>query len=761
MSIRANIVITTVMLSSTVFLFLSVYGYSQVREASSREEEAVNNLMYSINNRLSEFGNEHRLKEYIETLRLKAEIFLVNSEGIYLTDKPGTIPDTFNIKRLLIEESGDTAVSIHEETQTMLKLIGLEKPFKGLYIGATYVWSPIEQQKLRNMTILLLIIGSFFLAFAAVISYYVASDTSMSIKDIEKRMRKISEEKETMYKGFEVTSLDEVGDLTRGFNNLQAVIHTKYQELDAANKKLFEMERRQAKKALEKSEERYRLLAENVTDVIWTLDIKSMRYSYVSPSVMRLLGYTAEETINLAPEQILTPSSFEIATKALEEEMAIEKMERKDMSRARALEFEHIHKDGSTVWAEVRMTFLRDPETRPVGILGVTRDITERKKLEDQLRHSQKMEAVGTLTRGIAHDFNNILTTIINCGNILQIKMDKDEPLRTHVSQILASSERAANLIQSLLSFSRKYIIRLKPVNPNEIVERVEKLLSRIIGEEIELRIKLTDEDLFVMADPGQIEQVLINLCTNAKDALPEGGLLTISTELVELDNGFIKAHGYGKPGLYALISAADSGTGMDEKTQERIFEPFFTTKEVGKGTGLGLSIVYGIVKQHNGFVTVYSEPGRGTTFKIYLPLTKSRGEGTKSTTFNVLIYGSETVLVAEDDSEVREISRDILEEFGYTVIEAVDGEDAIEKFTENKDGIELILLDVIMPKKNGKDVYDEIKKIRPGIRALFTSGYTADIINKKGLLEEGINFISKPVSPTELLKKVREVLDR
>ncbi|MBU4389030.1 MAG: response regulator, partial [Proteobacteria bacterium] len=254
---------------------------------------------------------------------------------------------------------------------------------------------------------------------------------------------------------------------------------------------------------------------------------------------------------------------------------------------------------------------------------------------------------------------------------------------------------------------------------------------------------------------------VLMNLATNARDAMPEGGLLTISTELMELDSHFIKTHCYDvKPGRYCLISVADTGIGMDEETRKKIFEPFFTTKVLGKGTGLGSSIIYGIITQHDGFIDVLSKPGKGTTFKIYLPVIKSSIEETEADTLPPQKGGTETVLVAEDDETVREIIKTILDRFGYKVIEAVDGEDAVIRFKENKDKIDLVILDVIMPKKNGKMAYDEIKELRPEIKAIFTSGYTTDLIDKKGILEEGINFIQKPVSANELLRKIREVLE-
>jgi two-component system cell cycle sensor histidine kinase/response regulator CckA len=267
------------------------------------------------------------------------------------------------------------------------------------------------------------------------------------------------------------------------------------------------------------------------------------------------------------------------------------------------------------------------------------------------------------------------------------------------------------------------------------------------------------------MADAGQIEQVLMNLAANARSAMPDGGTLGIGTEALQLGDEFTKAHGYGTPGLYALVSVTDTGHGMDEKTKERIFEPFFTTREVGKGTGLGLAMVYGIIKQHEGYITAHSEQGKGTTFKIYLPLIQAESDVTEplipATATSGLPTGSETILLAEDDSEVRKITRNILEGSGYRVIEAVDGEDAVNKFLLEKDDIQLLVFDVIMPKKSGKEAYEEVKKIAPGVKALFTSGYTADTIHRKGVLEEGINFIPKPVAPDVLLKKMREVLDQ
>ncbi len=393
-------------------------------------------------------------------------------------------------------------------------------------------------------------------------------------------------------------------------------------------------------------------------------------------------------------------------------------------------------------------------------LVGVGLDLSERKRLENELRHSQKMESIGTLAGGIAHDFNNILTAIIGYGSLLQMKMKNDDPLLHSVEQILASANRAASLTQGLLAYSRKQIMNPHLVNVNEIIMKVERLLARLIGEDMEVKSILTDKEITVLADAGQIEQVLINLATNARDAMSDGGYLYIETQLVDLDEASAQAHDVRKPGTYALITVTDSGMGMDTKTKERIFEPFFTTKEVGKGTGLGLAMVYGIIKQHNGAIEVESEVGNGTTFRIYLPAMQRPTEKKQSVVLPAVKGGTETILVAEDDEIVRNFTASVLEQFGYTVIKAVDGEDAVNKFMENKDRVRLLLLDVVMPKKNGKEVYDKIRIFKQDVKSLFISGHPAEVLQQKGLLDPAQNFILKPVPINELLNKVRGVLD-
>jgi PAS domain S-box-containing protein len=422
----------------------------------------------------------------------------------------------------------------------------------------------------------------------------------------------------------------------------------------------------------------------------------------------------------------------------------------------------HTHRDkaGNPVYIESKSYALKDASGKTTAVIETIADITEKRQLEGQLFQAQKMEAIGQLAGGVAHDFNNILSAIMGYGSLLMLKMKDNDPLRSYVEPIMASAKGAANLTQSLLAFSRKQIINPRPVDLNEIAKKMEKLLLRVIGEDIELKTRLIDRDLIVMADSGQMEQVLMNLCTNARDAMPKGGPLCIDTNIAELDGEFRKTHGYGEPGLYAVLSVTDKGTGMNELTRSKIFEPFFTTKEIGKGTGLGLSIVYGIIKQHNGYINCCSAPESETIFRIYLPLTQIKNVEKDYPAALSAEGGTETILLAEDEPIVRKITKAMLEESGYKVIEAADGEDAVRTFADNKDAVRLLLFDLVMPRKNGKEAYEEIKKTSPGIRALFISGYTADVIYGNSLFDQGLVLVPKPVSSTDLLTKVREVLD-
>jgi len=385
----------------------------------------------------------------------------------------------------------------------------------------------------------------------------------------------------------------------------------------------------------------------------------------------------------------------------------------------------------------------------------------EQKRLEGQLRHVQKMEAIGRFSAGIAHDFNNILTVISGFGSMIQVKMPMDDPQRGRLEHILAAAERAKNLTRSLLTFSRKQEMELKQLNLNDCIRNVEIFLRRIIGEDIKLAISLCGEEIPVIADGGHIEQVLMNLATNARDAMPDGGILSISTDLVDIDEGFIRMHGYGTLGRNVVLTVADNGIGMDAATRQQIFEPFFTTKETGTGTGLGLSIIYGIVQQHKGYISVYSEPGRGTTFRILLPVIEGDVlPQSAALSHQPLRGGQETLLVVDDEAAIREYLEMFLTSLGYTVLLAGDGQEAIDVFRENADNVDLVLIDVVMPNVKGCEAALEMRRIRSDLKIIFTSGYPNDLIHKQKLLEEGMQFLMKPLIPTDLAGTLRTVLD-
>jgi len=403
-----------------------------------------------------------------------------------------------------------------------------------------------------------------------------------------------------------------------------------------------------------------------------------------------------------------------------------------------------------------RLTIRKQPM-----VLCSVNDISDNKRLEGQLRQAQKMESIGTLAGGVAHDFNNILTAVIGYAQLTLMKMAPDDPHRKNIQHILDSSDRAAHLTKDLLLFSRKQPINRKLVDLNEGIQKLGKFLTRVIGEDIALKITLSGGMMPVRADAYQIDQILMNLATNARDSMPQGGSFTISTEPVVLDEESFAAYALAGPGKYALISVSDTGQGMDEKTRQRIFEPFFTTREVGKGTGLGLSVVYGIVKQHEGAVNVYSEPGFGTTFRIYLPIDETgKAAEPLAVAEELPVGGTETILLAEDDQAVRESTVMTLENFGYTIITAVDGEDAVRKFKENQGRLQLLLFDLIMPKKSGKEAYDEIRLLQPDVKIIFESGYDPDMLRQKTLLEQNVPVLYKPVPLNVLLKKIRKVVD-
>ena len=511
------------------------------------------------------------------------------------------------------------------------------------------------------------------------------------------------------------------------------------------------------RKAAAASELRYRTLFDQSPDGVLLINANGDIVDF-NEKTNEQLGYTREEF------NMLRISDIDSVENPADIKARIDKVLKDGKSE---FEAKHITKQGEIRYVLVTVQTLE--LSGQTFLHSIWRDITERKKaeedhkkLENQLRQSQKMEAIGALAGGIAHDFNNILNVIIGYGTMVMDKLDAGSASKEQMSEVLTAADRAANLTKRLLVFSRKQVVEVKPVDINELILGLQKMLVRIIRECIDFKLNLADRPLIVPADAGQIEQVLMNLATNATDAMQECGRLTIGTELTEMDDEYVAINGFGQPGRYALITVSDTGNGMDAETQKKIFEPFFTTKGIGEGTGLGLAISYGIIKQHSGYIKVYSEPGQGTVFKIYLPLAEEAAAPDKKTEAALPVKGgNETILVAEDDASLRNLTRIVLESFGYTVISAMDGEDAIAKFMENRDRINLALLDMIMPKKNGKEVSKTIRKVSPQMKILFVSGYTMDIIKTKEFVEADFDFIRKPFQPKDLLIKLREVLDK
>lgn len=516
--------------------------------------------------------------------------------------------------------------------------------------------------------------------------------------------------------------------------------------LDITERKRLEEQFRQAKQRLEH-------VVASSPAVLYTLAVEghALRLTWISENVRQMMGYPLEQVLeadwwhaHLHPEE-----SGRILAEILEVLQ----------SGFLAHEYRFRHRDGTYRWVRGEMRLLRDLAGEPVEVVGSWSDITERKQLEDQFRQAQKMEAIGRLAGGVAHDFNNLLTIINGYGELVLGGLSASDPIRALIREMVAAGDRAAGLTRQLLAFSRKAIIEPKILDLKAVVADVDKMLRRIIGEDVQLTV-VTDPELgAVKADLGQIEQVLLNLVVNARDAMPQGGRLTIEVRNAELDQTYVRDHVDAQSGPHVLLAVSDTGCGMDQATVTRIFEPFFSTKGE-QGTGLGLATVHGIVKQSGGHVAVYSEVSHGTTFKVYLPRVYQRPRSAKSYQGLALMPpGSETVLLVEDEDGVRALSRHILQSCGYTVLEARDGAEAIRQAGQSG-RIELIVTDVVMPRMGGREVAERVSGMHPGIKVLFLSGYTDDAVVRHGILEAEVAFLQKPFTPGALATKVREVLE-
>jgi two-component system, cell cycle sensor histidine kinase and response regulator CckA len=474
---------------------------------------------------------------------------------------------------------------------------------------------------------------------------------------------------------------------------------------------------------------------------------------YVSPGFERITGYASDEVLGRNCRFLQGRDTDPSAVAQLREAILA--------GEPCTVELLNYRKNGSPFWNELSISPVRDDSGRLTHFVGVQVDVTARRNLEEQFRQVQKMEAVGQLAGGVAHDFNNLLTIINGYSAVLLRSLPPGDPSLGLVAEIHTAGERSAGLTRQLLAFSRKQVLAPRMLDLNKVTGNTDKLLRRLIGEDVRLTATLDPELWAVRADPGQIEQVLMNLAVNARDAMPRGGRLTIETRNVELDEGYARLHPDARAGPYVLLSVTDTGCGMTPEVQARIFEPFFTTKAPGKGTGLGLSTVYGIVKQSGGHVAAYSEVGIGTTFKVYLPRVEQLVEEKVRSRPQTTPKGTETILLVEDDDGVRSITRHMLTGFGYHVLEACNGDEAIRAANGLDRPIHLLITDVVIPGASGRVVAESVVARHPGARVLFVSGYTGDAVVRHGILEEKIHFLPKPFSPDSLAMKVRDILDQ
>jgi two-component system, cell cycle sensor histidine kinase and response regulator CckA len=542
--------------------------------------------------------------------------------------------------------------------------------------------------------------------------------------------------------------------LARYYHQLEQLVRERTIELERANRSLHQeiAEREQIEAALSESKTHLDEIINAIADPIFVKD-RQHRYVLVNDAYCRFVSFKRDELLGKSPHEFFPKNEADAFLSKDEEVLATGGEIQSEEKVTDAKGVSHIIVTKKTLYKN---------DKGEKFVVGISSDITEQKNLEEQLFHAVKMEAIGRLAGGIAHDFNNLMTSVIGYSDLSLQRIGKDDPLRKGIEQIKKAGQSAASLTNQLLIFSRKQVVQPKVLDINRVIADIEKMLRRVIGEDIMVVSELSPDLRRVLGDPGQIEQVIMNLAVNARDAMPQGGRLTIETKNGYLDEAYAQQHLDVQPGHYVMLAVSDTGIGMTEETRSRIFEPFYTTKEKGKGTGLGLATVYGIVKQSGGHIWVYSEPGRGTTFKVYLPrVDEDSGCPSLEPVHCEVVRGkSETILLVEDDDCVRDLASTCLRISGYTILVARRGDEALRIFKENEQAIQMLVTDVVMPGVSGRDLARIMQSLSPGLKVLYTSGYTDDAIVHHGVLDAGVNFLQKPFTLDALARKVRQVLD-
>jgi PAS domain S-box-containing protein len=763
LKITSQLATLTIPLMGAISFFIFMYFPAEAERHEMRaiEEKArhiTSMAAYSVASPLF-FENAKNLDEALKTIKKGGDIayLMVVKEG-------GVVAAHFNPDRALrsnyLYANDHNRVSNDGEVyKTMTPVVHY-----GQEIGRLYIGFPLTAQReevARTKRSVALISLSIFI-FGMVVIFSISKVVIKPLKNMVGTVEQIA--RGDLTKRAAVMSEDEVGHLARSFNVMVDNLQAAYRALENINKSLEERvanrtqalrleisERQLADVALRESEEKYRTLFEELIDVV-IISTPDGKLLDINSAGIRLLGYTSKEEvlqIDLTHDLFVDREQYQQYMGTIEAQGLVN-----------AFELSLKRKDGQKVTVSASANGIRNEKGDIVAYRNIMRDITNVKRLEHQLLESQRMETVGRLAGGIAHDFNNMLNIILGNAQLAKMVLGEDGAAAGYISSIESAVQRAAGFVRQLLAFSRRQLLDLSVVHFNDVVTDFAKMIHRFIGENIEMKIISARRLPTAKVDVAQMNQVLLNLVINARDSMPDGGELTIETYTRDLDKAHCRVNMDSKPGNYVVLSVTDTGTGMNEETLKKIFEPFFTTKGVGEGTGLGLAVVYGIVKQHGGFIDVYSELGKGTTVKIYIPSVREAADCPAATKEPVK-GGNEVILVAEDEPSLREVASAILASLGYKTLVASNGEEALEIFREKNREIDLVLLDVVMPKLSGKEAYEEMKKIDPSVRSVFVTGYSLSGIHSNFILEQGIDAIQKPYSSEVLGRKMREVLDR